>query len=204
MPTRRSQEQDSRRLTKPQMAYCADCESEVLANTVHCEGSKNAYGCLTHHAHHGRHLWPACWKCGGGMGCTLCVAGGYRDRESGMWLNPDLICKFCRVKASREALLNGGPLSKHFLRQGNQKLEWGTITRHTPMLDEYHQTWVIAYAQQCADTGLELDEDDTAAWKKLREKFESIRLAAISKPKGRKALQRERNQQVAAVMEAAK
>ena len=191
------------RSTKPKIRTetCLECNEEIGAGLSHCEGSKLAYGCLTLQPHHGKTLWPRCWKCGGSLGCSLCVPGGFIERESSRWSNPDLICKRCRVKATLESLLNGGPISKFFMRQAGETLEWGQSDRHTPDLGEYPKAWVSAYAIQRVNSGLSSDENDEKAMRECRAAFEHFRIAEISKPKGRRALQRERNKQVAAVVE---
>ena len=178
---------------------CGDCGTEVerkglfdqkATMVVHCEGSKNAYGCLDHLPHHTTRVWDRCWKCAGYMGCAYCVPTGYKDG----------LCKPCRVKTTLESLLNGGPVSAHYMSQGNDKLEWGTIkNRPTPALADYPKEWVRKYAEQCYRSGMSADGDDTGEWKECRKAFMDFRLAAIPRPKGRLALQRERNKQVAAL-----
>lgn len=191
----------SRSRRGPEVEKCATCGEDSPLNTVHCEGSKLAYGCSEFEPHHGETLWPACWKCGGKMGCSFCVPGGYLDRLTRHWVNQDLVCKRCRVKATLEALLNGGPISQFFMRFGNGKLEWGKIERHTPGLGEYPKAWVRAYALQCNRFGIDPDLDDEKAWRACRKVFESFRIAAIPQAKSKKALQLERNKQVAAAAE---
>lgn len=184
---------------KVKTEMCLECNEEIRAGLSHCTGSTLAYGCLTLHPHHGEMLWQRCWKCGGRLGCSLCVPGGYHDPQSHAWLNPDLICKRCRVKATRESFLNGGPISKFSMGQTGDKLEWGSATRHTPGLKEYPAEWVHAYAEQRVNSGLPADEDDQEAMRECRAVFERFRIAEIPKTKGHKAILREKNRQNAAL-----
>lgn len=181
---------------------CGTCGEDVQPGTVHCEGSNLAFGCLIRAPHHGQHIWAPCWKCGGYLGCSLCVPGDF-DKQLGMWLNIDLACMRCRVKCTKESLLNGGPISKHFMATGNNIVEWGTIQRHTPTLREYRPEWVAAYYERCRDLGIDPEQDDTAAWKEARRAFEEFKIGKFSKPKGHYALLREKNRQAKELQETA-
>lgn len=179
---------------RKRLVPCTICEEETRPGYIHCVGSKAAYGCRTHSAHHGAVLWGRCWKCSADMGCCTCIPG--KTDEYGRPFCDDLVCKPCRVKANRESLLNGGPLATHWLDfdQEHDRIIHGKIAKPTPDLNKYPQDWVRAYATQRAQVGLSVDVDEEA---EFREVLRVLRgLAIMPTATSRRELQAERNRQV--------
>lgn len=104
-------------------------------DTLPCEGSRVAFGRHDLGAHTTKKPWPACWKCHAPLGCPKCTASHAQE----------LLCEFCIVWATKEALLRHGPIANTpaMIRlRGN---------RVAPPLTAYPTDWQIAYKRSGPD-----------------------------------------------------
>ena len=153
------------------------CTEELREGKQHCRGSViSLYRSPVHELrkegftlakivpeyHHG-HKWAPCWKCGGDMGCSLCVPSGI-----------ELYCRRCNVAANLETLLNGGPpLGMQVMFDQNAKqVKYFDDSARFPKLQDYPRAWVNAWVQQCIQAGVNYEGDGKAeietCWQAMR------------------------------------
>lgn len=162
---------------------CPDCKEGIKPGQKHCRGSQvsfyrapvyelrregNQLAKIVPEYHHGA-PWGPCWKCGGDMGCSLCVPG---DRKTGRCF--ELYCRRCRVAANLDTLLEFGPPAGFCLEVSGRTLAWKDRSNEFPKLQAYPAAWVSAYVAQCIRLGVEYEGDGRAEFLAVRKQFERL------------------------------